>query len=452
MAPSRDHALIPSLEDFRADSLRGTPGFFRIGQTTTGQWWLLDPLGHAFFCKAVAGVNRSGRIGSRLPASPSYFAQPVDTPLDHESHLFLRTAIQHLRTWHFNALGAWAEPSLSDQGIYYTEVLGLGRCGPLIRTGDALLPDVFDPAWREAAERLAREHCAPHRGSRELIGYFTDHALGWAQPRTESSTTSAQPAPKASPSAPPPPPARPSLLQLCLSLEPSFRAYHAAWEFVLATRRGDLATLAQDWEITLPNKESLRQLTHDEIPLLSAGYLRDQQIFSREFARRYFATCASVIRAHAPEHLILGCRFSTPPGTAILAECVYPNVDALSVRPEADTWEKSAQSCHVTRTMPVLLIDAHWTGDDFLHTPQRGEPRGCTPLERMLKKARAVFGRICAHRAIIGYEWAAWIDTDFDRPPFGRGLMHAHDREAREHTDLLTDLNHRAERLRMHGR
>jgi len=38
---------------------------------------------------------------------------------------------------------------------------------------------------------------------------------------------------------------RPSLLQICLSLEPSFPAYHAAWEFTLAAHGGELAAMAR---------------------------------------------------------------------------------------------------------------------------------------------------------------------------------------------------------------
>ena len=447
MANSRDAALIPTLEDFRPDSLRGTPGFFRVAQARSGHWWLVDPAGHAFFSKGVAGVNRSGRMGGRLP-QPGPYAMVTTAKFNAaEGHSFLRAAIQRLRGWQFNTLGAWTEAELSDQGMYYTEALSLGRCGPVIHSAGAWLPDVFDPAWREAAEAQARELCAPHRGSRELIGYFTDSGLNWAQPQAELVAASAgrTSAPYVVVDAEP---ERPSLLQICLSLEPAHRAYHAAWEFVLATRRGDLGTLARDWAVELPNKETLRQLTQAEQPLTSAGYLRDQRLFAREFARRYYATCAAVIRAHDPDHLILGCRFETLPGEVVLAECVYPNVDVLSAQPRGENWEKTAQACQGVRAMPVLLVEANWTGEAFTRPSAKREPRGSTSVERMLKRGRAALERICAHRAVVGYEWSAWADAEGDEPPFGRGLVHLDDREAREHTELLTEMNNRAERVR----
>ena len=56
----------------------------------------------------------------------------------------------------------------------------------------------------------------------------------------------------------------PSLLQLCLSLEPNFAAYHAAWEFALALHGGKLAALARAWGAPLANKEVVRELTRTE--------------------------------------------------------------------------------------------------------------------------------------------------------------------------------------------
>lgn len=442
---SRDGALIPTLEDFRPDSLRGTPGFFRAGQARDGHWWLIDPLGQAFFSKGVAGVNRSGRTEGRGPMAGVY-AEAMSERHGADGHGFLRAAIQRLRSWHFNTLGAWAEPATVDQGMYHTEALELGQCGPGISSTGARLPDVFDPAWREAVEAEARAVCGRMRGDRELIGYYTDHALAWAQPRAEVVGSDTKgPAGTTSLSAEA---ERPSLLQICLSLEPSQRAYHAAWEFVLATRRGDLAVLARDWAVELPNKETLRQLTQRETALTSAGYLRDQRLFSREFARRYFATCAAAVRAHDPDHLILGCRFSQAPGEVVLAECVYPNVDVVSARPAGELWEKTAQTCHAARGMPVLLVETGWSGEAFTRLPAARELRGTTSVERMLKRGRFALERMCAQRGVVGYEWAAWADGEEDEPPFGRGLVHGNDREAREHTELLSDVNSRAERLR----
>ena len=66
---------------------------------------------------------------------------------------------------------------------------------------------------------------------------------------------------------------RPSLLQICLSLEPSFAAYHAAWEFVLALHGGRLDGLARAWGTPMSSKEVVREFTRAEKGFTSRGYL-----------------------------------------------------------------------------------------------------------------------------------------------------------------------------------
>src|SRR5690606_24233679 len=105
------------------------------------------------------------------------------------------------------------------RGIPHLESLELRRAEhPLIHVGAAQLPDVYDLRWPAVcAARVAAVNAGPG-----LAGYLSDRQLGWAQPALDGSA-----------------PTRPTLLQLCLSLDPRFSAYHAAWEFVLAPRGGD---------------------------------------------------------------------------------------------------------------------------------------------------------------------------------------------------------------------
>jgi hypothetical protein len=436
-------AVFPGLSDFKPGSLRGTPGFFRVGQTRAGQWWLLDAQDRPFFSKAVAAVSRTGWADGR-PLRPGRYVQTVNQlygPAESES--FVRSVLQRARKWNLNTLGAWTAPEFYDRGIAYTELIEFRKVGPCFHSGTALLPDVFDPAWRDAADAWARQICAPRKERRELIGYFTDHELGWAQPPDEQ-LSGMIPADTRD--------ERPSLLQICLSLEPSFRAYHAAWEFVLAPRQGDLARLAVDWKLALSSRETIRQLTQAETPLLSLGYLHDQNRFAREFSRRYFAISAAVIRNYDPHHLILGCRFAQLPGSAVLAECVQPNVDVVSIHPGRETWDRTAQLSFSATGMPVLLTELNWADPAFARASLKAEKRRLTSLERMLGKGRLGLERVFSHRGIVGYEWSRWVDGEDEEPPFARGLVHLDDREAREHTELLTDLNARAEVLRLKSR
>jgi hypothetical protein len=430
-------AVLTTPADFKPETLRGTPGFFRVGQTRRGQWWLIDPRDRPFLSKGVASVNRFGRADGRsLPDGP--YAAAVDKLYGaKESEAFARAVLARLKKWQVNTLGPWTGPEFFDQGLACVEILDFRKFGPEINAFGAKLPDVFDSRWPGTCDRVAAGLCAPWKKSRELIGYFTDQELGWAPARGEKLLV--EPGVKK---------ARLSLLQICLSLEPSSAAYHAAWEFALAARGGSLETLAHAWQVALPNKETLRQLTQAETALLAPNYLRDQENFSREIARRYFSACAAAIRRHDPNHLVLGCRFGGLPGAAVLAECVHPSVDVLSANIYRDTLFERLGDFHLAGGMPVLVGEFAWTGEVFMKRPAAHEPRGLTSVERMLRKGRTALQRAFTHPAFVGYAWHRWADAVGDAPPFGTGLVHLDDSEAREHTELLGDLNAHAETLR----
>ena len=431
-----------TLQDFRLETLRGAAGHVRVGLTRAGQWWLVDARDQPFFSRGVNGLNRTGTTGSRTAQLGSYAATVEAIYGTAEPKIFADAALVRLPKWGFNTLGAWAGAEFWDRGVAYTEMMDFRQAAPetTIRLGGAKVPDVFDPRWVEACDHRAAERALARVFSRELIGYFTDDDLVWAQPDGEAGTGEDEGAKRA---------ARPSLLQICLSLEPSFPAYHAAWEFTLAAHGGEWATMARAWDVTLPNKEALRQLTLNDVALVSAGYGRDQERFSREFARRYFAVTAAAIRRHDPHHLILGCRFSANPGAAVLAECVAPQVDVVSLSCRDEKVWSRIEVANRAQGMPILLGEFSWTGETFKRSTAPGETPGLSPIERMLSRGRATLERACAHPALVGYAWARWADRDEQRPPLGEGLVRCDDHEAHEHTDALTDFNARVVALRL---
>ena len=119
------------------------------------------------------------------------------------------------------------------------------------------------------------------------------------------------------------------------------------------------------------------------------------------------------------------------------------------MRPERENWDRAAQASFSANGMPVFLNELTWADIAFARTPMKRETRRLTSVERMLAKGRAGLEKVCSHRAVVGYEWARWVDGEDEEPPFARGLVHLNDHEAKEHTELLTDLNARAEVVRV---
>jgi hypothetical protein len=98
---------------------------------------------------------------------------------------------------------------------------------------------------------------------------------------------------------------------------------------------------------------------------------------------------------------------------------------------------------------PVLAGDFCWADAEFRAAPAPGRGvRRWTTVEWMLRRGRAALERAARHPAVAGYVWREWLDEPGEQPPFARGLVHVNGTEAREHTELLTAFNARAESLR----
>ncbi|MES2697954.1 MAG: hypothetical protein V4773_31120 [Verrucomicrobiota bacterium] len=386
---------------FRAAAWRGTEGFFRVGQDETGRWMLVDPESRPFVCKAVHGMR-----------GPAAAADGEGAP----------DSVARLRRWGFNVLGAGSDAAARDEGLAFMGTVDFVRTSGAIVFGDVRLPDVFDPDWPQRAGARAHEVCAPLAEERNVLGWLTDDHASWAQPAASG---------------------RPSLLQVCLSLEPGFAAYHAAWEFVLALHGGRMDALARAWGVSLANKEVVRELTRAEEGLATRGYLRDEARWTREFARRYFTTTAAAIREAAPHHLVLGCRFAGATSPTVLAECAYPAVD-LPLR----DWRDLPTVGEGEQATPLLATQVNWVSAEFTKLPAAARVLRLTSVEWMLRRARTALDRMARHPAVVGYAWERWQDEPGEQPPFARGLVHVNGTEAREHTELLTQFNGRVESLR----
>lgn len=383
----------------RPGSRRGAAGYFQVGQDAAGRWWMLDSDGQPRFLRGVHGVTPApGHSDGGLPDDPA----------------------ARLRRWGFNAVGVGPDGTAREDGLPWLGIVEFSRAAPAIVAPGLRLPDVFDPEWPRLATAQAAAVCPPHAGDRQLIGWVTDSRLEWAHL---------------------PAPGRPSLLQLCLSLEPGFAAYHAAWEFALALHGGKLDTLARAWGVAVPNKEVVRERTRAEQGITTRGYLRDEARWAREFARRYFPVTAAAVRAADPHHLVLGCRFGGRAGAAVLAECTYPAVDVALL-----DW-RELPSAGTRPLNPVLASDVAWAAEAAAPAPAGGRPRRLTTFERMLRRARTSLDRMARHPEVTGYFWSQWQDEPAEQPPFARGLVHVNGAEAREHVEVLAPFNLRAETL-----
>jgi len=367
-------------EEVRSETVRGRAGFFRVGQARDGAWWLIDAEGRPFFA-AAANEAEAG-------------------------------AAERLRNWNFTTLGAGAAEALREDGWPWVGTVDFCGAGPVIRAAGVRVPDVFDPDWERRARGRAAEVCASSAAERALVGWLADDGIAWGRGGV-------------------------TLLQVCLSLEPGFAAYHAAWEFVLALHRGRIEAMAKAWGVPIANKEVVREMTRADEALASRGYWRDNVQWTREMARRYFAGTAAAIRASDGNHLVLGAReeWNAGPAGANVSELAA----AVSDVPWVSWREPGALSAG-----PVWVGDFCWAREEFYG----GRGGRLTTVERMLRKGRKELRRLIAAPAVVGYSWVRWRDRPGERAPLGSGLVRADGTEAREHTELVADINGRIGSLR----
>ena len=447
--PDAATSRLPEFADFDPATLRGTPGFFRVGRTRQGQWWFLTPDNRPFFSKGVTSINRAGTMGGRY-AKDGPYAAAVDARYGKNyTEPFVASVLQRLRDWNFNTMGAWVTPEFFDRGFPYTEIIEFTKSGapqvpnPLQDGKHHRLPDVFSPQWPVAVDRLAAELATPRRESRDLIGYFTDNEISfldpddfhlWGQTNPELAGRRQHAA----------------LLQVCLANADHEPATQAAWAHVLAPHGGNCTALSHAWGIAFASRDDLRRLTREGVIFATPAFHYDNHVFVREFARRYFVTTSTAIRRHDPNHLILGMRFGSPPGRAVMESCIAPHVDVLSANNYRDDLHARLEIYARATNMPVLIGEFAWASGYFLERCYPEAPAEMPLVTRMHRMGRHTLEQAFPHPNLVGYTWYRWVQGDPANPKLSDHAMVLNNDAPHPHHPALAKLiNARAEGIRV---
>ncbi|MEX0652614.1 MAG: hypothetical protein WD534_02585 [Phycisphaeraceae bacterium] len=414
-------------------------GYFEVCQDAGGQWTLVDPDGRPFLFKGVCGVNRAGTQGGRL-ARPGPYAATVDRKYDYprSPQRFVDATLERLRDWNFNALGSWVTEEFFDQGMPFTEILECVMQGSVLKAPGIKLPDVFDPAWHEAIDRQAQLLCTPLRNSRELIGYFTDNELSWGQPGTDQIWGASELANRKGP----------TLLQAILGMEQDCPARREAWAFVLENH-GSMEQIGRAWDVALSRPEDVTRLNQAGQILYSTGYGQDHHDFSRKFAHAYVRHTAEAIRRHDPNHLILGARFGSPPGEAVLQAFRQPWVDVVSANNYRVDLYGRMNAYWQGHEMPLLVGEFAWASPPFVspdHWTEQDRADGESVESHVQRVGPESLVHGMSHPGVVGYTWYRWIQ-DRNGRPVAYGLVDTNDEVNPLNVDLLTEVNARLESL-----
>ncbi len=190
-------------------------GRFRT-EKANGKWWLVDPDGRLFFSMGIdcvwlgEGTMVTGRESffSWLPSKDDALHEflgkasgvhsgPVKEGEtydfrranlsrkygpDWQKHAF-DLAGQRLKSWGFNTIGNWSDHSAFNKGVPYVATTSIWGGYKTIMTGNDYwgpMPDVFDPAYREAVKQRIGEMDKAVIGDKWCLGWFVDNELSWS--------------------------------------------------------------------------------------------------------------------------------------------------------------------------------------------------------------------------------------------------------------------------------
>jgi hypothetical protein len=151
------------VETYHIRTSVGSPGYWRLVQTATGEWWFLSPEGDKEFVTAVTTVQpvqhaRKGR---------GY----VSKDFQGDVGVWAGKTSQRVREAGFKAVGAWSHPSL--RSLPYSRDLNLW-----VSTKTPI--DSVD--WEGEVERHVIEQVVALKTDRNLIGYYFDNEIKWHDP------------------------------------------------------------------------------------------------------------------------------------------------------------------------------------------------------------------------------------------------------------------------------
>lgn len=418
-------------------------GFFRT-QEIDGRWWLVDPEGHLFLSNGVTTVTSvvrtdangayalktgidgrenffaevpapgtparslglvaaetatvtSGDYQGRRPLAANFFALNAlkqfsgATSVEDLRTLTGELAFERLRSWGFTTIGGWSDADLftREGRIPYTNVLQPTHPGLI--NGSIVFLDYFHDAWMANLRARLAQEVGTTIGDSFNLGYYIDNERDW----TKSNVSARD-------------------LGLTVLAAPAEAVEHyakRAFRDQLQAKYGAIAALNSQWGTDYADWDAF--LTRRDVAPEAAASADDMSAFEALYAETYFSACRTAMREYAPQHLYLGCRFTTGGREALVrvaaryADVVTVNIYGSSVRLLSG----------LDADVPVLSTEFHFSSRDsgLLADPVASSVVRTSQSERAASM-RSYLENANANARFVGAHWFQY----FDYPPSGR--------------------------------
>ncbi len=430
-----------------ADGRFQSSGHFRVAEHD-GVFWLVDPAGGRFLSK---GVNTVRFDQDRIQNSDRIPYAATCTRKYGDPQAWRPAVARRLSGWGFNTLGSWSDEAVATCGpvlLAATPNLDLGMSfawtGDQSR-GEPAFPDVFDPRFESHVGVRAHDRCGSGPGARHIIGWFIDNELRWGpdwRGNDELLTLFLNLGARA--------PGRAAVLTWLRRRHPVFAELNSIWR--APAQSWDAFQALERIEPPFRRKPAYERDAADEDAAnraapARAAYMAACDDFAAVVAERYFALTTAAIRAAAPHHLVLGCRFAYVPSPAVIEaagrhndvisfNCYDPDADA-----KLDTYAAAGKPCII--------------GEFSFRSADSGLPndRGAAPVVATQAERAACFRRYVAaalrNRTLVGYHWFEHADQPaegrFDGENSNYGTVTIDDRPYEELTRAMARINAEAE-------
>lgn len=263
--------------------------FFSV-KKENDKYWLLDPDGKSFISKGVNVVIP--KDGAVLPDSDYY-----DVSLKYKNQEeWAQETISRLKKWNFNTIGCWSDINTFYYDMPFTYIFGIPA------TSSHRLVDVFDPRFKETAEKIISHKCKRFKDSKYLIGYFIDNELPWYGDYGWYTGHA------------------PTLLDEYVKLPKDSPGKTRLIEFFKTLYGDDIQRFNAVWGKDCKTFEEI-----GDIDNLSRAYSKEtkeaRELFTGVVAEEYFSVITGYIKKYDPNHLILGVRFAGSAPESVITAC-----------------------------------------------------------------------------------------------------------------------------------
>jgi hypothetical protein len=410
---------------------REATGFFRV-EKIDGVWWMVDPEGRLFWSHGVVRVGTRVRVGgvyrgTPLPDREHYFRLPPrNSPLaqfyatepqstrgyylgkdNHavydylEANLFRKFGSdwvaayaehsqRRLASWGLNTIANSSDPAVYLRrktpytAIVYSAPMGSNEFRIAGSRGNwGKLPDPFDPGWRRLMERTLHTELKESLDDPWCLGFFVDNELHWGDSCHLAEATLASPASQ---------PAKRAFVEELRKKYPTAQALNAAW-----------GTKHESWQALLDA---------ETIPDRKVAAVRAElEAWSAQLLDAYFRGCREAVRAAAPRHMYLGCRFAGYDNALVMGAAAR-YCDVVSINRYSRTIHDLALPAGLDR--PIVIGEFHFGALD-------SAPFGVALVTtaNQVDRARAYCAYVesaLRNPVVVGTHWFQY----YDQPTSGR--------------------------------